>query len=64
MADLMVGKLKSAAERKQQALQLLACLGNRAEFALRRNGFPTVHERRNVRPVLGSYQDWIGFPIG
>src|ERR1700674_4181068 len=34
VADLMVGKLKRLPIETQQALQLLACLGNRAEFAL------------------------------
>src|SRR6202790_649029 len=34
VADLMVGKLKRLPIDTQQALQLLACLGNRAEFAL------------------------------
>ena len=34
VADLMVGKLKRLPIETQQALQLLACLGNRAEFDL------------------------------
>jgi len=34
VADLMVGKLKRLPIETQQALRLLACLGNRAEFAL------------------------------
>src|ERR1700691_5958111 len=34
VADLMVDKLKRLSIETQQALQLLACLGNRAEFAL------------------------------
>jgi len=34
VADLMVGKLKRLPIETQLALQLLACLGNRAEFAL------------------------------
>src|SRR5260370_23211819 len=34
VAELMVGKLKRLPIETQQALQLLACLGNRAEFAL------------------------------
>jgi len=34
VADLMVGKLQRLPIETQQALQLLACLGNRAEFAL------------------------------
>jgi len=34
VADLMVGKLKRLPIETQQALQLLACLGNRAEFTL------------------------------
>jgi PAS domain S-box-containing protein len=34
VADLMVGKLKRLPIETQQALQLLACLGNRAEFAV------------------------------
>src|SRR5713101_424648 len=34
VVDLMVGKLKRLPIETQQALQLLACMGNRAEFAL------------------------------
>ena len=43
---LMVGKLVSLPIETQQALQLLACLGNRCGVRPSRNGFPAV-ERRN-----------------
>ena len=63
VVDLMVGKLNRLPVETQNALQLLACLGNSAEFALLRMVYQDV-ERGNAWPALGSGSSGPHLPLG